>query len=407
MPETFANGHLRFQKPSMSLPQFNDTEIAFRHLSTPALRQASLLFSAVGSPTLTKIGIALTNFALRAKLPVKGIIKRTLFRQFVGGENMAEAAETAARLASYGVGVVLDYGVEGAKGEAAFDRAVPEFIKAIRFAAAQSNMPFIALKVTGFARFALLEKLHRDEPLSPTEVAEFDRVRKRIFDICEAAHAGGVRVLIDAEETWIQGPVDDLANEAMGRFNKERVIVFNTFQLYAHSRLGYLKDSFTLAQQEGFLLGAKLVRGAYMEKERARADAQNYLSPIQTHKEATDRDYDEAVHFCMDHLDRLAVFIGTHNEKSSLLGAQLAEEKGIPHNDPHLWFSQLYGMSDNITFNLAAAGYNVVKYLPYGPVEDVMPYLMRRAQENTSVAGQTSRELGLIREELSRRSQKK
>ncbi len=391
----------------MPLPQFNNTEIAFRHLPTTTLRQASFLFSAIGSPFLTRVGIALTTFALQNKLPVKKIIKKTLFRQFVGGEDMAEAAQTAATLAPYGVGVVLDYGVEGAKGEAAFDKAVPEFIKAIRFAAAQPNIPFIALKVTGFARFALLEKLHLGEPLSPAETAEFDRVRKRILDICEAAHAASIMVLIDAEETWIQGPVDALANEAMRRFNNERVIVFNTFQLYAHSRLGYLKASFEMAQREGFLLGAKLVRGAYMEKERARADARNYLSPIQTHKEATDRDYDEAVCFCMDRLDQLAVFIGTHNEKSSLLGAQLAEEKGIPHNHPHLWFSQLYGMSDNITFNLGATGYNVVKYLPYGPVEDVMPYLMRRAVENTSVAGQTGRELALIREELSRRSHKK
>ncbi len=391
----------------MPLPQFNDTEIAFRRLSTPALRQAALLYSAVGSPTLTKIGIALTNFALKAKLPVKGLIKKTLFRQFVGGENRAEAAATAAELAPYGVGVVLDYGVEGAQGEAAFDHAVPEFIQAIRFAASQPNMPFIALKVTGFARFALLEKMHLSETLTAAETAEFERVSKRIFDICAAAHQNGVMVLIDAEETWIQGPVDALANEAMSRYNKERVIVFNTFQLYAHSRLGYLKESFERAQQEGFLLGAKLVRGAYMEKERARADEKNYLSPIQTHKEATDRDYDEAVHFCMDRIEKLAVFIGTHNEKSSLLGAELAEKKGIAHNHPHLWFSQLYGMSDNITFNLAAEGYNVVKYLPYGPVEDVMPYLMRRAQENTSVAGQTSRELALIREELSRRAQKK
>lgn len=391
----------------MPLPQFNNTEIAFRHMPTPALRQASLLFSAVGSPTLTRLGIALTNFALKARLPVKGLIKRTLFRQFVGGENMEEAAETAANLAKFGVGVVLDYGVEGAKGEAAFDRAVPEFVRAIQFAASQPNMPFIALKVTGFARFALLEKAHCAEPLTAAETAELGRVRERILTICEAAAKAAIRVLIDAEETWIQGPVDELANEAMARYNKDRVIVYNTFQLYAHSRLGYLKSSFEKAQKEGFLLGAKLVRGAYMEKERTRADAQEYLSPIQTHKEATDRDYDEAVRFCMDHLDQLAVFIGTHNEKSSLLGAQLAEEKGIPHNHPNLWFSQLYGMSDNITFNLAAAGYNVVKYLPYGPVEDVMPYLMRRAQENTSVAGQTSRELSLIRQELSRRAQQK
>lgn len=391
----------------MPLPQFNNTEIAFRHMPTPALRRASFLFSAIGSPLLTKVGIALTDFALKAKLPVKGIIKKTLFRQFVGGENMAEAAEAAAGLALYKVGVVLDYGVEGAQEETAFEKAVPEFIKAIDFAAAQPNVPFIALKVTGFASFPLLEKIHLGEALSAEETAAFERVRNRILTVCEAAHKKGIRVLIDAEETWIQNPVDTLANEAMMRFNKERVIVYNTFQLYTHSRLSYLHESFELARKNGFLLGAKLVRGAYMEKERKRAVEKGYTSPIQPNKEATDRDYNDAVRYSMDRLSEGAVFIGTHNEKSCLLGAQLAEEKGIPHNHPNLWFSQLYGMSDNITFNLAAAGYNAVKYLPYGPVEDVMPYLMRRAQENTSVAGQTSRELSLIKEELARRAKKK
>jgi proline dehydrogenase len=391
----------------MSLPQFGDTATAFRHKSTAALRQAALLYTTMGSPTLTRLGIAFTSFALKAKLPIKGIIKKTIFRQFVGGENLPEAAQTAALLAPYKVGIVLDYGVEGARGEAAFDAAVPEFVKAIDFAASQPNVPFIAIKVTGFAEFTLLEKVHSGAALTTTETQAFNRVRNRVMTICEAAFRKGIRVLIDAEETWIQGPVDTLTNEAMERFNRERVIVYNTFQLYTHSRLAYLKESLDYAQQKGFLLGAKLVRGAYMEKERSRADTQGYLSPIQTHKEATDRDYDDAVHFCLDRLDQLAVFIGTHNEKSSLLGATLAEENGIPHNHPNLWFSQLYGMSDNITFNLAAAGYNVVKYLPYGPVEDVMPYLMRRAQENTSVKGQTGRELALIREELDRRAQTK
>ncbi len=390
-----------------SLPQFDNTEIAFRSKTNGALRQAQTLFSSMGSPLLTKIGISLTSAALRLKLPVKGLIKATLFKQFCGGETLEEAARTAAGLAPYGVGAVLDYGVEGAEGEAAFDAAVPEFIKAVQYAASQPNIPFIAVKITGFARFALLEKHHQGDALTAAEAAEFDRVRDRILRICAAARDAGIHVLIDAEESWIQGPVDALADAAMEACNRERPVVYNTFQLYRHDRLVFLQESAAVAEQKGYHLGAKLVRGAYMEKERRRADEQGYRSPIQPDKAASDRDYDEALRFCLDRLGSLGLFIGTHNEASCLLAVRLAQEKGIAPNHPDLWFSQLYGMSDNISFNLAAAGYRVVKYLPYGPVEDVMPYLMRRAQENTSVAGQTGRELGLIRQELRRRAQKK
>lgn len=385
------------------LPEFENTEIAFRYRSNKELKQARFLFASMGSPTLTKIGIGFTKFAMSIHLPINGIIKRTIFKQFCGGESMIEAAETATMLGEYHIGVILDYGVEGKEGEAEFDKAVPEFLKAIEFAASQKNIPFISVKVTGFSRFALLEKLHAQSSLSAEEQGEWQRVEHRIDAICAKAAEFGIKVLVDAEESWIQDPIDEMTDKMMEKYNKEKAIVYNTFQLYLHSRLPFLKKSFTRAQERNYLLGAKLVRGAYMEKERARAMEKNYPSPVQPDKQHSDKDYDEAVDFCINNLEHLELFIGTHNENSCMLAAQKMEAKNINFKHPHIYFSQLFGMSDNISFNLAQQGFHVAKYLPYGPVADVMPYLMRRAQENTSVAGQTGRELSLINKELKRR----
>jgi proline dehydrogenase len=390
-------------KPDMQ-PNFDNTEIAFKYRSNKDLRRAAFLFSSMGSPTLTTIGMGLTKFAINAGLPIKGLIKGTIFQQFCGGETMQEAAQTANTIARFGVGVILDYSVEGKEEEADFDHAVQEFIKAIRYAASQKpNIPFISIKVTGFARFALLEKWHTGQELSPEEKAEADRVRVRMDNICAEAAAQRIMVLIDAEESWIQNPVDELADTMMARYNKTEPIVYNTFQLYRHDRLDVIKLSVDAALKGGYVLGAKLVRGAYMEKERVRAQEQGYPSPIQPTKEATDRDYDEGMLYCLGHIANVATFIGTHNEASCAKAATYLSANNIEATHPHVWFSQLYGMSDNISFNLAHAGYHVAKYLPYGPVKDVVPYLMRRAQENTSVAGQTGRELSLIRKEMKRR----
>jgi len=395
------------------LPQFENTATAFRYRSNADLKRAKLLFSTMGSPVLTRIGIGLTKGAMTVGLPINGLIKSTIYRQFCGGETIEEAARTAAALTPFGVGVALDYGVEGASTEEAFDAAVPEFVRAIRFAASQPAVPFIAVKVTGFARFGLLEELHaRSQALtdrspiaeiSAEKIAEWQRVEARIRTVCEAAAEGDVRVLIDAEESWIQQPIDNLVDALMEQFNKERPVVYNTFQHYLHDRLPFLHISEARAKEKGYILGAKMVRGAYMEKERRRAEEMGYPSPVQPDKAATDRDFDSAVRFCLERLDHVAPFIGTHNEHSCLEAYRYMEEHSIPANHTHVYFSQLYGMSDNITFNLAAGGYNAVKYLPYGPVKDVVPYLMRRAQENTSVAGQTGRELGLIQKEMRRR----
>ncbi|MBL7692393.1 MAG: proline dehydrogenase family protein [Flavipsychrobacter sp.] len=385
------------------LPEFNNTEIAFKYRSNSELSKAKMLFSLMSSPSLTSMGIKMTQMALSWRLPVKGLIKSTLFSQFCGGETMEEAGKTADMLGKYGVGTILDYGVEGKESESDFDKAVPEFIKAIKYASSNKSIPFVSVKVTGFARFALLEKLHSGAALTEADKQERERVLGRLDTICGAAAGHNIMMLVDAEESWIQGPVDEMTDMMMEKYNKTRVVVYNTFQMYRHDRLAFLHQSYERAQAKGYLLGAKLVRGAYMEKERNRAAEMGYQSPIQPDKQSCDKDYDAAVLFCLERLSQLAVFIGTHNESSCLKAASYMESHAIPSNTDRVYFSQLFGMSDNISFNLANSGYHVAKYLPYGPVGDVVPYLMRRAQENTSVAGQTGRELSLINQEVARR----
>lgn len=401
---------------TISSVSFDNTENAFAYKSDKELKKARFLFSSMGYQTLVNLGIKITPWAIHAGLPIKGLIRNTIFEQFVGGETLAETARVAAKLKQFNVQVILDYGVEGKDGEENFDHACEEFIKVINYAATQPNIPFMSVKVTGIARFALLEKLDaaataksgfegkvHTEILSAEEKAEWQRVEQRIVRICEAAAEKGIGVLIDAEESWIQDPVDALTMQMMEKYNRRRVVIYNTLQIYRHDRLPFLKDSFATARSKGFIMGAKLVRGAYMEKERERAREMNYASPIQPDKTATDRDYNAALEFCTDHLNQIALIVASHNEYSNLLTTQLLDKKGLPHDHPHVHFSQLYGMSDNITFNLAKAGFSVSKYLPFGPIKDVVPYLMRRAQENSSVSGQTGRELALIKKEMQRR----
>jgi len=388
---------------------FENTQNAFAYKSTKALKSAKLLFGFMGYPKLVQLGTRLVPVLLKVGLPIKGIIRNTIFKQFVGGETLAETIPVAQMLAEHNVDVILDYGVEGKEGEESFDHATQVFIDVINHAASQKNIPFISIKVTGLASHELLQTLHEAPRLrsgihdNEMEQAAWDRVRERMYAICEAAAEKNVGVLVDAEESWIQDPIDRLTMEMMAVFNTQKAVVFNTIQLYRHDRLHFLRISHQIAEAQGFILGLKLVRGAYMEKERAVALEKNRLSPIQISKEATDTDYDEAVRFCMDHIHSTAVIIASHNEQSNLLGAKLLDEMMLPHNHPHVHFSQLYGMSDTITFNLAKEGFNVSKYLPFGPIQDVIPYLMRRAQENTSVSGQTGRELLQLKRELARR----
>ena len=371
-------------------------------------------------PWLVKLGIRVTPWAIKSGLPIKGIIRNTIFAQFVGGETLQETATVAKKLGEYHVQVILDYGVEGGDdGEEGFDHATEQFIRVIEYAATQPNIPFMSIKVTGLARGSLLEKLdsmmHDEEgtlmkrylksidKLGTVEREEWHRVRHRMMRICEVAVAKKVGVLIDAEDTFVQDPVDAMTILMMDAFNKKHCHIYNTIQHYRWDRLQFLKDSYAAAAERDFILGAKLVRGAYMEKERKRAAEMGYPSPIQPDKESTDRDFNAGVEFCIEHLDRVALIVASHNEHSNLYAVQLMRKKGLPLNHPHIHWSQLYGMSDNITFNLAHAGCSVSKYLPFGPINDVIPYLMRRAQENTSVKGQTGRELALIKKELERR----
>ncbi|WP_183878097.1 proline dehydrogenase family protein [Pedobacter cryoconitis] len=383
---------------------FDNTEIAFRNKSKSELNSAYWLFKIMSSNFLTQVGPPVTNLFLNIGLPIQGIIKSTIFKQFCGGETIAECEHTIAQLADGKVGTILDYSVEGEDEEHVFDFTCAEIIRTIDRAAGDKRVPITVFKVTGIGRFALLEKLDAKAELSAEEQKEFERVKKRCERICRTAFEKNVPVMIDAEETWIQDTIDALALDMMILFNKEKLIVYNTYQLYRHDKLAHLKADHMVAAKAGFILGTKIVRGAYMEKERKRAAERGYPSPIQPDKEATDRDYNEAITYCVEHIEQIGVVCGTHNEASCRVLAELLDSHQIKHDHPHVYFAQLLGMSDNLSFNLSDAGYNVAKYVPYGPVKAVMPYLFRRAQENTSVAGQTSRELDLIAREKQRRN---
>ncbi|RZK69662.1 MAG: proline dehydrogenase [Pedobacter sp.] len=382
---------------------FDNTEIAFRNKSNGELNAAYWLFKIISSNFLTKVGPPVTNFFLNIGLPIKGIIKATIFKHFCGGETIAECENTIAQLNSGNVGTILDYSVEGEDEEAVFDFTCEEIIRTIERAAGDKRIPITVFKVTGIGRFALLEKLDMKQELSAAEETEFTKVKSRCEKICRRAYDKRVPVMIDAEETWIQDTIDALAFDMMLLFNKESIIVYNTYQMYRHDKLADLKADHLIAKAQGFILGVKMVRGAYMEKERKRAEEKGYSSPIQPTKEACDIDYNESLNYCIQHIEEIAFVCGTHNEESSRLLAELMDQHKIAHDHHHVYFAQLLGMSDNLSFNLSDAGYNVAKYVPYGPIKAVMPYLFRRAQENTSIAGQTSRELGLIIKEKQRR----
>lgn len=385
---------------------FNNTQNAFTLKSDTELERAYFLFKLIDSQPLVKIGTAVTNFALKAHLPVEGLIRATVFDHFCGGVSEDDCIPVVDKMFTKGVSSVLDYSVEGKEEEAAFDDAMHKTLKIIHFAKEKNAIPFAVFKPTGFGRFELYEKLGEGKTLDATEQEEWNRVVNRFETVCKAAYENDIALLIDGEESWMQDAADDLVAEMMRKYNKQKAIVYNTLQMYRWDRLDYLKKLHAQAEKEGFYIGMKLVRGAYMEKENKRAEEKGYKSPICISKQATDYNFDDAVTYMLEHIDKMAVFAGTHNEESSYKLMELMAHKGIAKNDFRVWFGQLYGMSDNISFNLAANGYNVAKYLPFGPVKDVMPYLIRRAEENTSVAGQTSRELTLIKNERSRRKGK-
>lgn len=382
---------------------FNNTEIAFSLKSDTELERASFLFKLIASQPLVKIGTAVTNFALKAHLPVEGLIRSTVFDHFCGGINENDCLRVVDNMFTKGVSSVLDYSVEGKEEDAQFDAALAMTLKTIEFAKEREAIPFAVFKPTGFGRTDLYIKVGEKATLTPAEQEDWNRVVARFDLACKTAFEKDVLLLIDAEESWIQDAADAIVTNMMQKYNKEKAIVFNTLQLYRWDRLDYLKDLHQQANAEGFYIGMKLVRGAYLEKENEKAAEKGVISPICVTKEATDVNYDATVLYMIENLDRMSIFAGTHNEESSYKLMELMEQRGIAKNDKRIFFGQLLGMSDNISFNLAANGYNVAKYLPFGPVRDVMPYLIRRAEENTSVAGQTSRELTLIKKEKERR----
>ena len=384
---------------------FDNTAVAFRYKSDKELKKAHFIFSLVNHPWISSLATGFVKFAFKLKLPIDPLIKQTAFEHFCGGESIEDSVGVVNTLGKYNVQTILDYSVEGEKSETGFDNTVQELLRIIEKASSENHIPFAVFKVTGVGDMDLLEKVQHQSTLSSAEQLAFERVRNRVDAICKRAHALDVPLLIDAEESWIQGTIDAVTYEMMALYNREKPLIFNTYQLYRTDTLNNLKNAFRTAIQNGYFIGAKLVRGAYMEKERDRAEQMGYVSPIQPTKEATDNAFNEAVLFCLENRERISMMCGSHNEYSNYFLTIMMEKHGVKHNDTRIWFAQLYGMSDNISFNLAQSGYQVAKYVPYGPVRSVMPYLFRRAEENTSVAGQSSRELTLIRNEVKRRKQ--
>ncbi len=383
---------------------FNNTEVAFALKNNNELKRAHFLFKMISKPSLVKVGSSLANFAIKTHLPVTGLIRATVFDHFCGGVNENDCLSVVDKMYTKKVSSVLDYSVEGKEVEEQFDAALNMTLKTIELAKGRPDaISFAVFKPTGFGRFAMFEKKGENKPFTDAEHKEWNRIVERFEIACKYAYDQDVLLLVDAEHSWMQDAADEIVHDMMRKFNKEKAIIYNTAQLYRWDRLDYLKNLHEIAKNEGFHVGMKVVRGAYMEIERERASEKGYKSPICVDKAATDVNYDAAVTYMLEHLDTMALFAGTHNENSSYMMMELMTKNNIKHNDKRMFFGQLYGMSDNISYNLAAQDYNVAKYLPFGPVRDVIPYLIRRAEENTSVAGQTNRELDLIETEIKRR----
>jgi len=382
---------------------FDNTEIAFRYKSNADLSRARILFGTIANPGLVNIGKSLTYFALKMHLPIAWVIKPTLYKHFVGGETLDECENTVKLLSKFNVKSILDYSVEGGKDHVTMQRTLAETLRSVLNAAKHPDIPFSVFKPTAFASQEVLTLASENAVVDEETAKAILFFKESVEILSKTAFENDVPIMIDAEDSWYQPFVDKVVTEMMEKYNKEKAIVYNTLQMYRTDRLGFLKESLRKAEEGNYYLGIKFVRGAYMEKERFRATEKGYPSPIQPDKEATDQNYDAGIAFTLEHLDRISVFNGSHNEKSNRLLTELMQKQGLERNEKQIWFSQLYGMSDHISFNLADEGYNVTKYIPYGPVRNILPYLIRRAEENTSIAGQTGRELGLLEQERLRR----
>lgn len=384
---------------------FDDTATAFAYRNDDELRKSNLVFSTMKFPWVVKLGTYFTSLALKIHLPVKGIIKKTLFNQFCGGESIRDCQSTIDMLGRYNVKTILDYSVEGMENEAAYDEALLEALRVVDFAKGSPHIPFVVMKVSGFGNTQLMTKYQEGIRLTEEETKKLNDVKLRVEQIVSKASMMGLMVMLDAEESWFQQFIDEMAYELMEKYNTDRPVVFNTYQMYRHDKMGSLEEALSEAKGK-YHLGVKLVRGAYMEKERDRAHEKGYPSPVHQNKEGVDQDYNEALRICIENIERVGLCAGTHNEESAAYLTQLMESKGLKKTDQRIYFAQLLGMSDNISFTLSTLGYNVAKYVPYGPVEKVLPYLFRRAEENTSIAGQSGRQLNLVKKELKRRKSK-
>jgi len=396
------------EKPSIEHSEFaplsfRDFSTAFAHMSDSDLRFSYWIFRLMNNPKLTSIGSALAEWALKWRLPINWAVKPTVFRVFCGGETIVESLAAVEKLGANGLGAILDYSVEGQDKEIEFGKTETEIVRIIQLAKDNPNIPVSCIKVSGIVSNALLEKIARGDSLTDAEQMVADNWRQRFERICQAAYDNGVPLYVDAEESWIQDPIDRLVEEMMAKYNHEKAIIFQTIQMFRHDRLEYYRNLIERGRKEGFKIGMKIVRGAYLDKENARAKEMGYPTSIQPNKPATDRDYDAALKLSVENVDWVEICAGTHNEESSLYLTELMAEHGLPNNHPNIWFSQLYGMSDYMSFNLAASGYNVSKYLPYGPVRATLPYLIRRAKENTAIAGQMGKEFSMIVNERKRR----
>ena len=384
---------------------FDDTKPVFAHKSNWELRKSYYLFSILQHSLLVKIGSLILKISFFLRIPIKKLIKMTIFNQFCGGENIQDCSKKINELYEFGIGTILDYSVEGKENESDFEKTKEEIIQTILFSANNSKIPFTVFKITGLGKSSLIEKASLDfKSLDDNELEELNLVTRRVDEICKASSENRVPIFVDAEDSWYQDYIDDVVESMIFKYNNEFPIVYNTVQLYRHDRLRYMKDLISRCNSNGKNLGLKLVRGAYMEKEREQASKKNYPDPIQKDKQATDNDFKKAVEFCIENIKTVSLCVGTHNEKSVLHLTDLMKKKAFKNNDSRIWFAQLLGMSDHISFNLSKEGYNVAKYVPYGPVKEVIPYLVRRAEENTSVSGQTSRELSLIKIEIESRN---
>lgn len=382
---------------------FEDTQVAFKHLSDWKLKKAYGLFSMFNYSLLVNYGGAAAELALKLHLPVQPLIKHTIYDQFVGGESLRNVERTVNRLAEYDVKSILDWGGEGKSGEREFDRTLEQHMKTLDYVKDNNNVKLVAVKITGLGRFDLLARVHRGDTLLSREEEEYKRIEERLHKLCERAEQVKTGIFFDAEETWIQGPIDSMIEDLMRHYNKERAIVYNTYQMYLTDRYAELREHYEKAEKEGYWLGVKLVRGAYMEKERERAERKGYPSPIHTDQASVDIDYNNALRYCLERFGHLSICVASHNEYSCMLMANEVEKRNLPKDHKYLFFAQLYGMGDHITYNLAKAGFTAAKLIPYGPVKEVVPYLTRRAKENSSVTGQVGRELQMITDEMRRR----